>query len=1071
MAQITPDPVNPQQPPKAEEFKSPSEVTKAGALQLCISDAQTAEAWLASNYWPLRWRESDALYQALALDTLVRAKNGFIPIKDIHPGDEVFGRDGKLHKVIGESPVFENRPCFELAFNTGETIVADACHLWETVVAQQTHGLGRGKNPNSRLRGLPKQKRSNYTAVRSTEEIAKTCFYGKLQRHNHRIKLTDPLDCSEKSFSIDPYTLGVWLGDGDSDAPRITSADMPIIQELERIENRVAKETLHKPGAAATRYAFTCYEMERESLETRLRKLGVLSNKHIPEAYFNGSHDQRLSLIQGLLDTDGSCVRAGHATFRNTNQSLAIGVKRLVCSLGFRATLKRYDYDRYSDGCVYSVHFTPPAGTPFFRLPRKSERQKDKSKSSKYFRSIIRVTPIAPKMVKCISVEGEFFLVTDGLIVTHNSPPGVFMWEGTTVPRANVNRFAVAETVNAIHPQIMNGLFYEQPAFVLRPRPNQKEDTNRSISALLSVQFDEMKFRQESDWLLHSALLFGTGIGKWGYRSYTKKTTKFVRSGNPVQVPSAIPGQPSTEINTPQSDEFEKREIETPVHTPFFENKDIRYVLVDPSCHVPDIRKGRFVIDRMYMTYRDLIKLKEEKYVVVDKNGKRTEKNRYDLPSEAEIKSWFTEPQEEPQTPGNTDALYVQGTTFVHHAKALFQKTTADPLDEPLEVLERWDNDKVITVLQRVKCIRNEENEFGVIPFLSVNWWNIPDAFWGLGLGRTIGAEQRVQQGIINACLDLASLIVNPMFVRARGANISTQQIRQRIGGIVDADIGLTGNMPKSTREALTLLEQPQIPTEIVQQIALSEGRVEKTAGANQQLTMGASAQGHSQGQMGRSGTGAAGLIQANMNRIGGFAESFVRQIYEPLIYKMHELNRDKTPIAYIRQVLGVKLGPEFKFDPEDFLNAPAEFEVLAGSHLAAKAQMAQSLFMMIQLFENQPLMDQLNKISQKKVNIEELFHMIHDISGWKNYYDIIVDLTAQEKMAMQQQNPALQKLQGQMTLNNQKFQQDQQLIDQENDARAARDIFRQIAEKASLPQALTGAESPDVGLGSQETG
>ena len=332
-----------------------------------------------------------------------------------------------------------------------------------------------------------------------------------------------------------------------------------------------------------------------------------------------------------------------------------------------------------------------------------------------------------------------------------------------------------------------------------------------------------------------------------------------------------------------------------------------------------------------------------------------------------------------------------------------------------------------------------------------------------MGLGRVIGVEQRVQAGLINACLDLASLIVNPMFVRSRGANIQEQQIRQRIGGIIAVD--------GDPQKALTMLEQPNIPAEVVQQIALSASRVEMTSGANQQLTMGAST---SKGGAMRTGTGAAGMIQATMNRIGGFAEAFVRQVYEPFIYKVHQMNKDKMPITYIKKLLGEKEGPNFEFDADNYLNGPAEFEVLAGSHLAAKSQMAQSLFMMMQLFESQPIMDQLNKISHKKVNVEELMHMIHDISGWKNYYDIIQDLTPEEVQQQQMQGPAalLQaKTNATMQVNDQKFNQKLQTNDAENEARAARDVFRIIAEKSAEPEALMGAEAPSQGLGSNEVG
>lgn len=641
----------------------------------------------------------------------------------------------------------------------------------------------------------------------------------------------------------------------------------------------------------------------------------------------------------------------------------------------------------------------------------------------------------------------------------YQSPPSIQMWEGTTVPKSNVNRFVVAETVNSIHPQIMNGLFYESPAFVIRPRPNITQNTTRAITELLAIELQLMNVRQEVDWGIHSALLFGTGIWKWGFKSETKKQTKYIPVGNPVKVPSAVPGQPETEIETEDSMTFKKVVEDKEIHLPTFESKDIRYVLVDSGWRVPDIRKARQVTDQMYLTYRDLVKLADEEYVDTDENGKQTLKKTYDLPDEATIRSWFEPPVEQPVMPGSTIAQSYQGTTLITQAEPPYKKTTEDPLNEPLEVLERWDNDKVITVLNRKKVIRNQPNEFGVIPFLSVNWWNIHDTGWGLGLGRVIGVEQRVQAGLINACLDLASLIVNPMFVRARGANIQEQQIRQRIGGIITVD----GEPSK----AFEMLQQPTIPGEVIQQIGLSQSRVEMTSGASAGVTMGANT---GKAGIGRNATGASAMINATMTRIGGFTEMFVKQVYEPLLYQIHELNKDKMPIGYIREVLGEKLGPEFKFSASDFLNAPAEFEVLAGSHLAAKAQMAQSLFMMIQLFESQPLMDQLAKVANKKIDVSELFRMVCDVSGWKNTYDIIKDMTPDEVQRQQAQNPAMMKVQGQMAVNNQKFGQQQQLIDQENEARVVRDILRHIAEKSSEPEALLGAEAPTEGMGSQES-
>lgn len=641
----------------------------------------------------------------------------------------------------------------------------------------------------------------------------------------------------------------------------------------------------------------------------------------------------------------------------------------------------------------------------------------------------------------------------------YQAPPGVIMWEGTTMPRANMNRFVVAETVNTIHEQILNGLFYEADPFVLRERPNLSANTVRAISSLLSIQLEEMGLREEASWGLHSCLLFGTGIWKWGYENFTEKVTTFRRVGNELKVQGA-PGTPPVDIVTQDSMEFEEVEEERDVFRPTFENKDIRYVLVESGCRVPDIRKAKFVIDRMYLTYYDLMKLKDQTYIGKDAKGKKVLIPRYELPSESEIRSWFEDPKDQPAAPDPSVATSVQNNVVIHHAAPRFKKTTEDPLNEPLEVLERWDNNKVITVLQRCKVIRNEPNEYRCIPFLSCNWWNIPDAFWGMGLGRVIGVEQRIQAGLINACLDLANLIVNPMFVRAKGANIQTEQIRQRIGGIITVE----GN----AKDALNLLEQPSIPAEIIQQVALSESRVEKSSGASQAFTSGATT---SRAGAARSGTGAAAMINATMSRIGATAEVFARQVFQPLLFKMHELNKRKTPISYIKKILGDRMGKDYaNFSLDEFMEATVDFDVLAGSHLAAKAQMAQSLFMMFQIFDNPQIAAQLG-MQHKTVEVEEILHMIHDISGWKNYYDIIRDMTAEEAQRYQAQSEAAQQqaaMASKMALQQNQFNNKSQLVDQENNARIVREMFKDISKRSAEPQMLSGAP-PTQGVGSQE--
>lgn len=652
----------------------------------------------------------------------------------------------------------------------------------------------------------------------------------------------------------------------------------------------------------------------------------------------------------------------------------------------------------------------------------------------------------------------------------YQPPIGVQVWEGTSVPRANVMRFTVATHVNSILPKLTSGLFYEDPPFLLRPRPGTSENTTRAISAVLGAQLDDCNFAEEVRRGMFSALLFGTLVVKWGWHIETVKERTYVREANS---PGITAGGRTTKVPTKESDQFKVRVDEKEISRPFFENKDLRFILVDPGLRVPDIRCANYVIERMYLNFYDLEKLADEVYY--DEQGE--EHARYDLPSAEEVKSWFEIPVESPVI-GNTAEQANQNTTLVHHAAPRTQYTCADPLTEPLEVLERWDKGKVLTVIQGKRLIRNEQNPFGKIPFYSCNWWDIPDAFWGMGLGRVLGQDQRVQQGLINALLDITSLIVNPTYVRTAGANVPTQQIRQRIGGIVD----VTGDVEK----AFKLLEQPKIPGEVFAEIQQSEARAESTSGANELLTQGSTP---SQGRtsMGRTATGASAMSGATDSRLGGFIENFIHNVYEPWLYQMHELNCQCLPLSTLREILVGDAPTDFdlnKFQEEDYLNARFKFDVLAGSHLAAKQQMAQSLTLMIQLFENPQMMQQL-QTEGKKVVLEELFHMMHDMSGFKNYYNIIQPLTDDDKQRQQQNSPAAQQSQGKQAQSAQEFKQKQALLDQKGEQdmakqlvkthsesaldRATAEIERQAIQKSGTSEAVSGTPGTS-GFGSQET-
>ena len=639
----------------------------------------------------------------------------------------------------------------------------------------------------------------------------------------------------------------------------------------------------------------------------------------------------------------------------------------------------------------------------------------------------------------------------------YQSPPVLRVWEGTNTPKANISKFTVASFVNAINNKLISGLFYEDPPFKLRGRPGTDENTARAIEAVEGYQLDECNFVQEAKYGLFSTLLFGTGIWKWGWTEHYKTVYEFEPVGTPLV------DAEGNEIPTEESDKFYKIPKERLISRPFFMNCDIRHVLVDPGCRTPDIRNAKFVIHEFAVTYKDLIRMKDEVYYDPT-TGKPI--FRYNLPSESEIKSWFDHSKPPATAPSETvnNSNTINGQ-WIQHAAPLFEKTTEDPLEEPLQILERWDNDKVITVLNERRVIRNEPNPLGIIPFYSVNWWSIQDCFWGIGLGIVMGGDQRLQQGFINGIADIGTLAVNQPIIRSRGANINTQQVRARLGGFID----VTGDPTK----ALHPMDLPKIQSELFSIIAASESRTEQNSVGNAPTGMGSLTSGHAQGQIGRSAAGASGIMAAANDRLGGLVEDFNRQVFKPFLWAAHEMNRNFLPPTVYREILGQELGKSFKASMTNFMRAEVEFDVLAGAHLAVRQQMTQAMPLIMQYFSSPQLAAQVADINEQYIDFAELLHMLTDASGFGDtgYYSVLKPLTPEMKQKRQANSPAALeqiKAQGQVAAQKQKGDsaaQLQQLKGQQKETeleaswtgRAAGDIVRHSIVATGQPEEVTG--------------
>jgi deoxycytidine triphosphate deaminase len=348
--------------------------------------------------------------KALALDTDVPTSQGWRTMADLEPGDLVFDEDGFPCVVLNATAPMSGRPCREVVFSDGTTVVADAEHLWRTTERRRReHGR-------------------RISDVVTTDAIAANLRVRG--EWNHHVEVAGAVWFPERDLPIDPYVLGAWIGDGTTTKAEITCADAETLQEAEpagyAVAARRTRPLVYRIGGAGhTRSAVTGRYERDDSLSGKLRDLGLLGRKEIPQLYLRASIDQREALLTGLMDTGGYVDIDGRCDLTTINEDLAHQYRELVAGLGFRPKLarKRAILDGCDRGPTFEVQFTPDR--PVFRLPRKLERQKTSGTFHSH-RAIVDVREVESVPVRCIGVSSPngLYLVTRSFIPTHNSSLG-----------------------------------------------------------------------------------------------------------------------------------------------------------------------------------------------------------------------------------------------------------------------------------------------------------------------------------------------------------------------------------------------------------------------------------------------------------------------------------------------------------------------------------------------------------------------------------------------------------------------------------------------------------------------
>lgn len=352
--------------------------------------------------------------KALALDTPIPTPDGWKTMGSLKTGEYVFDNYGNPTKILKAWDVMYDRPCYEITFDNGEKIVADKDHLWMT------------ETFNERRRGHGERTK------RTTGEIFNSLMYknGHQQQSNHGIKITLPLKYPKNdNLPINPYVLGLWLGDGNRNESKITVGNTCIV-ETENVladhgflKNQNFKSYKQKDGSWIISFIGN-HENTGKTFRKLLREMNLYKNKHIPQLYLKATVEERKELLRGMMDTDGSMSNQS-CTFYNTDKILIDSLQELLSSLGIKYSIKEKKYRNFHNGKqvkdIYRVHFK--TNIPAFNLPSKLHKQNTKTDVRGEYHYIVDVKSVPSVPVRCITVDSEdaMFLCGKTCIPTSNT--------------------------------------------------------------------------------------------------------------------------------------------------------------------------------------------------------------------------------------------------------------------------------------------------------------------------------------------------------------------------------------------------------------------------------------------------------------------------------------------------------------------------------------------------------------------------------------------------------------------------------------------------------------------------
>lgn len=331
----------------------------------------------------------------------IRTPIGWTTMGTVKVGETICDTVGGVQTVLGVYPQ-GTKPVYKVSFSDGTSTEASDEHLWTVYSnSQRTHGTGpQTVTTTELLKNLQKNfSLPNYSAVAGVPQ----------------------------NFIVDPYLLGVYLGNGGLHVQSKTGQLQCYVSNFETVEEikKIWKNVVYSWDASHNYWCVFC-----KGLREHIEVYGCANAKYIPKQYLIASPEQRLHLLQGLMDTDGYCSKDGTAQYTTVSEKLRDDVADLARGLGLMVSISSkipsYSYkgekkkgQRAYTLSIRKTHTT--AHLSLFRVLHKRIRD-EKPRKQYYHKRIVDIKYLRDDQTVCIKVShpNSLYLIND-YIVTHNT--------------------------------------------------------------------------------------------------------------------------------------------------------------------------------------------------------------------------------------------------------------------------------------------------------------------------------------------------------------------------------------------------------------------------------------------------------------------------------------------------------------------------------------------------------------------------------------------------------------------------------------------------------------------------